>query len=165
MGKCFSYIALSVALGVIGGLLQILPFGFVILWHFMRGVEEPQYFCTTPRPAPVQSTEIKASGQFWKEVLRTILIYVNPGQPASSYPTAASNASVEHIPLLECMTPRIVTGFLTAFVVATYHLALRAARTAYPLLRLAHATLLEPAQGLRVVWSLRSGIITYELLR
>ncbi|KAG8955700.1 hypothetical protein FRC04_007691 [Tulasnella sp. 424] len=137
-----------VALGVVGGLLQVLPFGFVILWRSMRGVEEPHNFW-----------------QLWKEVLRPILTSLNPGQPASSYPIAASNASAEPIPLLECMTPRIVTGFLTAFIVATYHLALRAARTAYPLLRLAHATLLEPAQGLRLVWSLRSGIITYELLR
>ncbi|KIO33975.1 hypothetical protein M407DRAFT_166160 [Tulasnella calospora MUT 4182] len=154
-----------VASGIAGGVLQVLPIGVVLLWHFIHGAEGPHNFCTRPKMGPKHLTEVKIVARFWEQLLRLILLSPEPGEPASGYPTTSSSAIIEPIPLLECITPRIVTGFLAALLVSVYHLALRAARTAYPPLRLAHAALLEPAQGLSAVWSLRSGMITYELLR
>lgn len=153
-----------VASGIAGGVLQVLPIGVVLLWHFIHGAEGPHNFCTRPKMGPKHLTEVKIVARFWEQLLRLILLSPEPGEPASGYPTTSSSAIMEPIPLLECITPRIVTGFLAALLVSVYHLALRAARTAYPPLRLAHAALLEPAQGLSAVWSLRSGMITYELL-
>ncbi|KAG8960296.1 hypothetical protein FRC00_000697 [Tulasnella sp. 408] len=153
-----------VAFGIAGAILQVLPLGIVLLWHFLRGTERPHDLCNPLGMGLPKITEVQILSGFWEKVLRLILLYSPPDEPASGCLAASRNAIIEQIPLLECMTPRIVTGFLAVFTVSIYHLALRAARTAYPPLRVAHAALLEPAQGLSVVWGLRSGMIAYELL-
>lgn len=151
--------------GIAGAILQILPIGLVLLWHFLRGTERPHDLCNPFGMGTPRITEVQILSGFWEKVLRLILLYSPPDEPASGCLAASRTAIIEQIPLLECMTPRIVTGFLAVFTVSIYHLVLRAARTAYPPLRVAHAALLEPARGLSVVWGLRSGMIAYELLR